>query len=96
MGRQIGRFVVRGKFFQRLEPGEGMNLFSEMLVLDVRRDWVSDTVEYFGVHPQFREISEREITPEYVAHFGPDSAFPIWREKVPNAEITGSPKASPG
>ena len=86
MGRQIGRFVVRGKFFKRLEPGDGMNLFSEMLVLDVRRDWVSDSVEYFGMHPQFREIAEGEIVPEYVAHFGPDSALPQWREKVPNEQ----------
>lgn len=78
--RNIGRFKVAQVFFQGLRTGDGVNLFSGMIVLDVRHNWESDTVEYVAIHPDFRPVPECEMVPVYEGTFSDDSPFPKWHE----------------
>ena len=78
--RQFGRFYVDGMFFNRMLLGEGLNLFTGMLVLDVRDDFQSDRREYRGVHAQFRPIEQGEMIPLYEAVFKVGEIAPTWYE----------------
>jgi hypothetical protein len=80
MTRQIGRFVIEGAFFDRLQVGYGVNLFDKMIVLDVTRDWMTDRATYTAVHEQFRAIDQGDICPYYKATFTADSVLPKWVE----------------
>lgn len=88
--RQIGRFKVHQRFFDRLAPGEGTNLFDGMVVIDIKRDYLTGDAEYIAVHPQFREIAHGEIVPEYIGYFTHEqgsTSLPNWVE-VKQQEFT--------
>lgn len=81
---KYGRFTVAHRFYDRLGPDEGVNLFHRMVVLDVKHSFMSHTAEYMAIHPDFRPVSEGEVIPEYVGQFTSDSPYPIWVEVEPN------------
>lgn len=89
--RHIGRFTVDDHFFEDLKPGEGTNLFRDMIPLDVRQDWARQTREYVAIHPSFRAIALGERIPEYNAvfhyHQGATS-LPEWLEIPPVKAFT--------
>lgn len=76
---KIGRFVVAEGFFDRLAAGEGVNLFHNMIVLDVRRDFMSRQVEYIAIHPDFHPLPEGCIVQTYTATFTSGSPYPTWK-----------------
>ena len=67
-------------FFVRMAPLEGVNVFRDMIVLDVEHDWRTGDRWYTAVHPHFRPKGEGEIIPEYQAVFSQGSATPTWVE----------------
>jgi hypothetical protein len=79
--RQLGRFVLHERFFRDLSDFAGVSMFRDMIVLDVRRNFLCATVEYSALHPQFREVREGDVIPEYEAVFEFGKATPTWREK---------------
>lgn len=81
--RCLGRFKVDAFFFAGLETDEGVNLFRDVIVLDVRFDIGTGTREYLAMHRSFRPVPEGEVTPEYNAYFTHDSIFPTWVEIPP-------------
>jgi hypothetical protein len=78
--RQLGRFKVRELFFRYMRPLDGVNLFHNMIVLDVQRDWAKDETTYLAMHPDFRVVEFGEQIPEYIATFDTRSALPTWGE----------------
>jgi hypothetical protein len=84
--RNVGRFVVDDVFFLgygRREPNDGVNLFHNMVVLDVRREFHRATREYIAMHPDFRRVETGEQIPEYVATFEAGEIHPKWTERKP-------------
>ena len=75
-----GSFEVHEKFFDGLETLQGVNLFNNMIVLDVRRDVLRQRLEYYAIHPGFRGISVGEIVPKYEAIFTVGEIYPKWVE----------------
>lgn len=80
MNRRIGRFRVSPDFFVRLKPDEGVNLFHRMVVLRTQDHFLSRDREYLAIHPDFREVAEGELFPEYRAVFDTKSLYPTWVE----------------
>lgn len=78
--KHIGRFKVSRQFLESIANFEGASLFTGMIVLRATESFMTDTVEYIAVHPDFREKENGEIIPEYVAHFSSDSHLPKWAE----------------
>lgn len=100
--RNVGRFKVDSFFFENMRAGEGVNLFHDMIVLDVQRNFNDSSREYIAVHPSFRRVGQGEKIPEYVAifhyHEGATS-LPEWQElhhpKEPtHEEITAALRSS--
>lgn len=81
---RVGKFKVAGMFFRRIEMIDGKmagaNLFDGMVVVQIERDFGTDQVTYYGLHPQFREVPTGEQTPEYTAAFDCGSVTPRWTE----------------
>jgi hypothetical protein len=77
---RIGRFRVAALFFVNMAPLQGVNVFKDMIVLDVTHDWATHDRWYTAVHPHFRPKAEGEIIPEYQAVFSPGSVYPFWME----------------
>lgn len=75
-----GFFEVADKFFDGLETLQGINLFHNMIVLDVRRDFLRPCREYYVIHPDFRGISIGEIVPKYQGIFTDGEIYPKWVE----------------
>lgn len=86
MSNRIGTFKVDDRFFNKLEPGDGTNLFHDMVVLDIRHDYLSRDRTYFAVHPAFRPVLQGEKYPEYIAIFRDGTALPEWQELKPTGE----------
>ena len=80
---RVGRFKVSGRFFHWLAPGEGVNLFHNMVVLQCHQSYMTDQREYFAIHPDFRPRKEGEVVPEYNAVFSDGQVFPKWEEIKP-------------
>ena len=78
--RNLGRFKVGQRFFDGLDTGEGVNIFAGMIVLDVRRSWSEDSIEYLAIHPDFRIVPHGEILPMYEGTFTAGTALPVWHE----------------
>lgn len=76
--KNVGRFKVSGLFFRKLQPLEGVNLFRDMVVLDVQYDINEDVRSYVAIHPQFDPIKVGEMLPEYVAMFHDGTSTPTW------------------
>lgn len=76
--RRLGRFKVSGIFMMDAQNGAGANLFRDMVVLETRREWTQDIIEYFAWHPTFDKVPEGGILPLYEATFNSISATPIW------------------
>lgn len=75
-----GYFEVKDRFFDGLCVGDGVNLFSGMVILDMRRDFMQGHREYCAIHADFRPVQPGEITPKYQAVFGAGSTVPKWVE----------------
>lgn len=82
MTQQLGRFTVDWRLFDGMEVSEAAQLFTGMIVLDIRREWNSDARFYFAAHEQFRVLSPNCIVPEYEAILTAGSLVPTLREKV--------------
>jgi len=84
---RVGKFKVSDLFFRRVEMIDGRmagaNLFDGMVVIQIERDFGTSQVTYYGMHPDFRELPEGEITPEYTAHFDAGKIAPKWTEVPP-------------
>ncbi len=80
--RRLGRFTVSGYFVEGLTKGEGLNVFAGGAVVDMRRDYPADRVEYAMYHPSFDPVPAGEILPEYTAVFAPGVAAPTWVRKA--------------
>lgn len=77
--RKVGRFMVHRRFFEALADDVGVNLFHRMVVLRAREAFDSlDRIEYYAVHPDFEELPEGQIVPEYIATFYTNSIHPKW------------------
>jgi len=61
--------------------GEGQNLFKDMIIFDVNRNFASDQVEYLAYHPSFEMIEYGSEIPEYRAVFDKISPYPKWEKK---------------
>lgn len=77
--RRLGKFTVSGLFLRGARTGEGVNLFRNMIVLDVQHSFMADHAEYLAWHPAFEPVAEGQMVPEYEAHFDAKSATPIWK-----------------
>lgn len=75
-----GRFTVATRFFDGLEVNHGVNLFHGMVVLEAHRNFMSNHVEYYAIHQDFRGVPIGEITPEYQAIFTNGNPYPEWVE----------------
>ena len=80
---RVGRFEIAGAFFRNLHSGEGANLFHNMVVLDIQREYLRDCSTYIAIHEGFRPVEPGEIVPMYTAKFSADSIYPQWLEKKP-------------
>jgi hypothetical protein len=80
---KVGKFYVSRCFFRSLGDDEGTNLFHRMVVLRAHEDFCRNSTVYIAIHPDFRQIDQGEITPEYEAIFNSTSAYPKWRELPP-------------
>ena len=78
--RNLGIFYVHMDFFNDLAPGEGVNLFHDMVVLRAVEKYEQNSIEYIAAHPQFRQVDMGEMLPEYEARFDSTSALPTWVE----------------
>lgn len=79
--KHLGRFYVHRIFFENIQPDEGINLFSRMVILEAKSSWSSPRIEYIAFHADFRLINECDLIPEYEAIFDSTSAAPKWVEK---------------
>jgi hypothetical protein len=77
--RRLGRFKVTGAFFRNLQPGEGINLFHNMVVLRAEQDMTTDATNYVAMHPDFEEVPEGQVLPIYTASFAQGQIHPKWR-----------------
>lgn len=77
-GTRIGKFRVSRRFFEGISHDEGVNLFHNMIVLDVRHDITSAYVEYVAIHPDFEPRKDGDVLREYKAHFTERSSTPKW------------------
>jgi hypothetical protein len=77
--RNIGKFKVSCTFIEEAERGDGANLFKDMIVIDIRRDFTTNNLEYLAYHPDFKPIAEGSLIPEYTALFSFDSTYPKWK-----------------
>ena len=87
-GTRIGKFKVSRRFYDGISHGEGVNLFHNMVVLDVRYDLLSAYLEYVAIHPDFEPREDGEELREYGAHFTDKSSIPKWVEKTPSENIS--------
>lgn len=76
--RKVGRFMVHRRFFEALGDDVGVNLFHRMVVLRAHEHFPSDRIEYYAVHPDFEELAEGQIIPEYIATFYTNLIHPKW------------------
>ena len=79
---RLGQFNVSGEFVHGLRSGEGANLMRDILVIDVRREFCTDTVSYLAYSDQFEETRHGEVPPIYIPVFSQDSPFPKWVKEV--------------
>ena len=77
-----GIFEVNDQFFNGLCVGDGVNLFSGMVILDMRRDYLQGYREYCAIHADFRPVQIGEITPKYQGVFSTGSTIPKWVEVI--------------
>lgn len=65
--RNVGRFFVDQSFFDEndLTFQEKLNIFSRILVIECKSNFVNKTLEYYGVSPDFRVLNAGEIIPVY-------------------------------
>lgn len=79
--RNLGRFKVDAFFFAGLNTDEGVNLFRDMVVLEVNFSWNSGAREYVALHRQFDVVPMGEVVPEYTAIFHRGTSTPTWVRK---------------
>ena len=77
--RRIGKFTVEDRLLREaVDSGHGANLFVGMVPLDIQRDWISGRTVYLAWHPDFNDVPEGYITPEYEAVFDAGDIHPRW------------------
>jgi len=77
--RRLGKFVVEDRLLREAaDSGHGANMFSDMVPLDIQRDWISGRTTYLAWHPDFEEVPDGYITPEYEAIFESGEVKPRW------------------
>jgi hypothetical protein len=83
--RRLGRFVVSEQFLRSIRDGEtpvesARSLFKDVVILDVKRNFIDDTTEYFAWSEKFDEISQGEIVPLYSTIINEDETITWKRE----------------
>jgi len=76
--RKLGIFYVSDGFFHDLKPGDGVNLFKDMVVFEAFRDFMKGKTKYIAMHPSFDDVDQACMAPEYQALFSNDSPYPTW------------------
>lgn len=71
-GRRIGRFTVANQFLLDATSEQLDVFFKGVVVIDVQRDFVQDTVTYKALCDQFAPVRIGELIPEYVASITDD------------------------
>ncbi len=80
--RNQGTFSVTREFFIDLKPGDGVNLFHGMVVLQTSQNHSTGSTDYYAIHEDFEEVPEGAVTPTYTAKFiDGGSVYPVW-EKI--------------
>lgn len=65
--RRLGRWFVSGQEMAQY-PGRLEEIQRGVVILDIRRDWSHDRVEYIGRSDQFEIVPEGEEVPLYRPH----------------------------
>lgn len=79
--RKLGKARMSQPFVD-LAICEGLNPCDRFIPLHVESDWSRDELTIVGYHPDFEEISEGEMIPEYHGTFVDGRRSPHWQRVV--------------
>jgi len=65
--RRFGRFTIPCKWIHQSQPVAQL-VMSKVIVVRAQHLFELDLIEYFAYSEMFREVSEGEVTPDYVWH----------------------------
>ena len=90
--RRLGRFTVSEQFLRLIRDGQtpddaARNLFKDIVVLDVKRNFFEDTTEYFAWSEKLIEISEGQMIPSYATVLGEDGTVTWNCEDLPTKSV---------
>ena len=82
--RRIGRFFLDRKVLEKTSA-QLQAVFRDMVVLDCRASFATDTIEYIAAHPDFEPVEHGAMIPDYVGtgvnEEGPDGdPFVAWEK----------------
>ena len=75
--RKIGRVRI-SRLFVESAFAEGLNPFDRAVVFHVDYNYPRDEFQYEMAHPDFKELAEGEIMPDYTGTFVDGRRSPSW------------------
>lgn len=63
--RRIGRFFLDRKVLEKTSQAQLQAVFRDMVVLDCRASFATDTIEYIAAHPDFEPVDPALMIPDY-------------------------------
>lgn len=65
--RRIGRFFVPGKLLRDFSTAHLQAVFRDVVVLEARASFDTDTIDYLAAHPSFEPVEAGMRAPDYKA-----------------------------